>query len=147
MSAAQRTRKSCRLDPHPSSTLLSTLDTTWEQLSEAVDEVKGHLEMAMDFHNLSEEVLVDTDTVIIVQTVVVLLGPGELPLCVLISCARTSPPPPPHTHTHTQALSSYLEWNRPIHQLPKTPQLIEDKIKDMTHNKDRLVANMKRAIG
>ena len=56
LSAAQRTRKTCKLDMQPNTALLGALDMAWERLSRGVMEGKGRLESAQHFHQLAQEV-------------------------------------------------------------------------------------------
>ena len=58
VSAAQRTRKSCQLDQESSSSLLTELNSVWEQLSLGIEERKARLDQATQFHGLVDEVCV-----------------------------------------------------------------------------------------
>ncbi len=54
--AAQRTRRACKLDVLPNSALLDELNVAWEKLSVGMVESRTRLEIAQQFHYITDEV-------------------------------------------------------------------------------------------
>ena len=46
-----------------------------------------------------------------------------------------------------QAMACYSKWSTPVHQLPKNPEVVEERLRDIADNKDSLEKKMGECIG
>lgn len=44
-------------------------------------------------------------------------------------------------------MSCYSKWSTPVHQLPKSPEVVEERLRDIADNKDALAEKMKECLG
>ena len=50
-------------------------------------------------------------------------------------------------HPHFQVLGRFNEWLTPLHELPKTPDLVEKKLKDIATHREELFLKAKECLG
>ena len=50
-------------------------------------------------------------------------------------------------HAHVQVLERLASWLIPLHELPKTPELVEDKLEDISKHKERLFQTAQESLG
>ena len=44
-------------------------------------------------------------------------------------------------------MSCYSKWSTPVHQLPKSPEVVEERLRDIADNKESLAEKMKECLG
>ena len=44
-------------------------------------------------------------------------------------------------------MACYSKWSTPVHQLPKSPEIVEERLRDIAENKDNLEKKMRECIG
>ena len=44
-------------------------------------------------------------------------------------------------------MACYSKWSTPVHQLPKNPEVVEERLRDIAENKNGLEKKMRGCIG
>lgn len=44
-------------------------------------------------------------------------------------------------------MSSFTEWTMPLHELPKTPELVEERLKDIAEHRQNIFKKTQECIG